>query len=250
MSQQMPEKNRPLSTAERAAAALREQEAAERRRRLLIVGAVLAVLVLIGGLTWFAISRGDTTGGAVDESGVPGGTDGYAVVVGDADAPLTMRFYEDPQCPVCQQFEAAVGPDVQAAIADGKVKVAYHVVSFLDDASDNEFSSRAANALYVVADAAGPEAFAAMHRLIYDNQPAEGTAGPEDDQLVEWAVEAGADEDDVRQPIEDKVYAQWIENATDQMSKDGITGTPGVFIDDELQPNPGTAVDAVLKAIG
>jgi protein-disulfide isomerase len=239
----------PTSTRERAAAALREQQAAERRRRFVIISAVVAVLALIGGLTWFAISRGDTTGEAVDESGIPANTEGYAVVVGDADAPLTMKFYEDPQCPVCQQFEAAVGPDVDAAIADGKVKVEYHIVSFLDRASENEYSSRAANALYAVADAAGPEVFAKYHQLLYENQPAEGTAGPEDDQLVEWAVEAGADEDAVRQPIEDKVFEQWVQNATDQMSQDGVNGTPGVFIGDELQPDPGTAVDAVLRAI-
>ena len=61
--------------------------------------------------------------------------------------------------------------------------------------------------------------FAKYHSLLFANQPAEGTAGPDDDQLIEWAVEAGADEDAVRQPIEDKVYEQWIENATDQMSQ-------------------------------
>ena len=154
----------------------------------------MAVLLLIGGLTAFAIGRGDSTGEAVDASGTPANTDGYAVVVGDADAPLTMKFYEDPQCPICQQFEAAVGEQVQTAIADGKVQVAYHVVSFLDDASENEYSSRAANALYVVADAAGPDVFAKYHSLLFENQPAEGTAGPDDDQLIAWAVEAGADE--------------------------------------------------------
>jgi protein-disulfide isomerase len=237
------------STAERAAAALRAHQAAERRRRFLVVGAVVAVLLVIGGLTWVAISRDDTTGKAVEQSGTPGNTDGYAVVVGQDDAPVTMKFYEDPQCPICQQFEAAVGEQVESAIAEGKVKVEYHVVSFLDDASENEYSSRAANALYVVADAAGPEAFATYHQLLYENQPAEGTAGPDDDQLVEWAVEAGADEDAVREPIEDKIYEQWITNATDQMSQDGVTGTPGVFVDGQLQPDPGTAVNAVLQAI-
>jgi protein-disulfide isomerase len=241
--------SRPTSTAERAAAALREQQRAERRRQFLIVGAVVAVLAIIGGLTWFAISREDTTGETVTDSGTPGNTEGYAVVVGEADAPLTMKFYEDPQCPVCQQFEAAVGQEVEDAIAAGKVKVEYHIVSFLDRASRNDYSSRAANALYVVADAAGPEVFAEYHQLLYDNQPAEGTAGPDDDQLVAWAVEAGADEDAVREPIEDKVYEQWITNATDQMSKDGVTGTPGVFVDGQLQPDAGTAVNAVLQAI-
>jgi protein-disulfide isomerase len=240
---------RPISTAERAAAALREQQAAERRRQLLIVGAVVAVLAVIGVLTWYAISRGDTTGEAVTPDGTPGNTDGYAVVVGAADAPLTMKFYEDPQCPVCQQFEAAVGPQVEQAIADGKVKVEYHIVSFLDDRSPNAFSSRAANAMYAVADVAGPEAFAAFHQLVYDNQPPEGTEGPEDDQLVAWAVEAGAEEDAVRPQIEDKVYEQFISNATDQMSQDGVNGTPGVFIDGEMQANPGAALTAVLEAV-
>ncbi len=240
--------NKRQSTAERAAAALRQHEAIERRRRFAMVGSVIAVLVIIGGATWFAISRGDTTGEPLSAAGTPANTEGYAVVVGDADAPVSMKFYEDPQCPICQQFEAAVGTQVQAAIAAGKVKVAYHVVSFLDDASKNEYSSRAANALYVVADTAGPDVFAKYHSLLYENQPAEGTAGPDDDQLIAWAVEAGADEDAVRQPIEDNVFQQFVVNATDQMSKDGVNGTPGVFIDDELQPDPGTAVDAVLEA--
>ncbi len=240
---------RPTSTAERAAAALRAQQAAERRRRFVIVGAVVAVLVVIGGLTWFAISRGDTTGKDVGTEGTPANTDGFAVVVGHADAPVTMKFYEDPQCPVCQQFEAAVGDQVAAAVDAGKVKVEYHVVSFLDRASENDYSSRAANAMYAVADVAGVEAFAAFHQLLYENQPAEGTAGPDDDQLVAWAVQAGADQAEVRSQIEDKVYEQFVANATDQMSKDGVTGTPGVFIDGNLQPNPGAAVDAVLEAV-
>ena len=240
---------KPTSTAERAAAAMRQQQRAERRRQLVIVGAVVAVLAIIGGATWFAISRGDTTGTPVSASGTPGNTDGYAVVVGDADAPLTMKFYEDPQCPICQQFEAAVGPDVATAIAAGKVKVEYHIVSFLDRASSNEYSSRAANALYVVADTAGPDVFKKFHDLLYENQPPENSAGPDDDQLIAWAVQAGADEAAVRKPIEDNVYAAWVANATDQMSKDGVNGTPGVFIDGQMQPDPGTAVSAVLKAV-
>jgi protein-disulfide isomerase len=241
--------NKPTSTAERARAALQQQQRAERRRSLLVVAAVVAVLAVIGGITYFAISRQDTTGQAVTDSGTPRNTDGYAVVVGDVDAPLTMKFYEDPQCPICQQFEAQVGDKVAAAIDDGKVKVEYHIVSFLDRASKNQYSSRAANALYVVADTAGPEVFKKFHDLLYQNQPAENSAGPDDDQLIQWAVQAGADESAVSAKIKDDVYGQWITNATDQMSKDGVNGTPGVFIDGQLQPDPGTAVTAVLQAV-
>ena len=243
-------KTPPTSTAERAAAALREQQAAERRRRFVIVGSVVAVLAIIGGLTWFAISRGDTTGEAVDESGVPGNTDGYAVVVGDADAPLTMKFYEDPQCPVCQQFEAAVGEPGRGRDRrrQGEGRVPRRLVP-RPTPPRTPTPRGPPTPCTSWPTPPGPRCSRSTTQLLYDNQPAESTAGPDDDQLIEWAVEAGADEDAVRQPIEDKVYEQWIANATDQMSKDGVNGTPGVFIDDQLQPDPGTAVNAVLQAI-
>jgi protein-disulfide isomerase len=244
-----PPTSRPTSTAERAALALREAQAAERRRRFVIVAAVVAVLAVIGGLTWFAISRGDTTGKAVGESGTPAHTEGYAVVVGDANAPTTLKFYEDPQCPVCQQFESVVGDKVAQAVADGKVKVEYHIVSFLDRSSKNEYSSRAANALYAVADTAGPEAFEKFHDTLYQNQPQEGTAGPDDDQLVEWAAQAGAPETQVRTLIEDDTFGQFVENATGQMSEDGVTGTPGVFVNGTMATSPGEGVNAVLEAV-
>ena len=138
---------------------MREQQRAERRRRFADRRrASSRCWSIIGGLTWFAISRGDTTGEAVDASGTPGNTDGYSVVVGDAAAPLTMKFYEDSQCPICQQFEAAVGEQVQAAIADGKVKVDYHMVVVPRPRLDQRLLVPGApTPCYVVADTAGPD---------------------------------------------------------------------------------------------
>ncbi len=239
--------SKPQSTAERAASALREQQRAERRRQLVVVGAVVAVLVIIGGLTWFAISRGDTTGEAVAPGDTPTNVDDYNVVVGDAGAATTLRFYEDPQCPACRDFESQVNDAVQAGIADGKVKVEYHIVSFLDRASTNQYSSRAANALYVVANAAGPDVFKAFHDLLYANQPEEGSAGPENDQLVDWAVQAGAVEDEVRPGIEDGAYDQFVVNSTDAWSKDGYTSTPTVLVDGKQSGDPVTDVTQAVQ---
>jgi len=238
--------NKRTSTAERAAAALRHQQAIERRRQFAIVGAVIAVLVIIGGATWLAISRGDTTGETVGGSETPANTDGYAVVVGEAAAPTTLTFYEDPQCPACAQFESQVNADVSQGISDGTVKVEYRIVSFLDRASTNEFSSRAANALFVVADTAGPEVFKKFHDLLYENQPAEGGAGPDDDQLISWAVESGADEGAVRPKIEDNAFEQFVVNATDQWSKDGYNSTPTVLVNGTASDDP---VNDVLAAV-
>ncbi len=210
------------------------------------IAAVLVVLVVIG---YLALSGRDTTG--TDATAPSGMTDGYAVTVGDDAAPTTLTFYEDPQCPICAAFEAEVGADVADAIEAGDVKVEYRVVSFLDHASENEYSSRAANALMVVQDAAGPDAFAELHRILYENQPAEGTAGPDDEQLVAWAVEAGADEAAVRDGIESGAFDQFIANATDQMSQDGVNGTPTVFIDGKkVDGDPAAAVVAVRDVVG
>ncbi len=217
-----------------------------RTTKVVGVAVALIVLVVIG---YVALSARDTTGAAATSPS--GMTDDYGVTVGDEAAPTTLTFYEDPQCPVCAAFEAEVGDEVAEAIESGDLKVEYRVVSFLDHASENEYSSRAANALMVVQDAAGPDVFAELHRILYENQPAEGTAGPDDEQLVAWAVEAGADEADVRDGIESGAFDQFVENATDRMSQDGVNGTPTVFVDGEqVQGDPAAAVVAVRDAVG
>lgn len=234
------------SRAARAAALLEEQRRREARRRTTLVAGVAAVLVALVVAGYVGLSGRDTTGAtAPTPSGM---SDSYGVLVGDDAAPTTLTFYEDPQCPVCADFESEVGGDVADAVSAGDVKVEYRVVSFLDHASENEYSSRAANALMVVQDTTGAGAFAELHRILYENQPAEGTAGPDDEQLIAWAVEAGADEADVRAGIESGAFDQFVENATDQMSKDGVKSTPTVFVDG--QQTEGDPVVAVQAALG
>ena len=245
----MSKKSAERSRAERAAAAMAAQERAERRRNLLVVGAVVAVLVLIVGIAFAVNSLRDTTGEtpAATPSGVD---DSYAVVVGDESAPTTITLFEDLQCPVCRAFQDATADQVDQAVADGKVRVEYRPIAILDRASTTEYSSRALNALMTVLDTNGPEEFVAYQRLLYENQPAEGSAGLTDDQLIELAVKAGADEDAVRGPIEDRVFQQWVENATEQASKDGVTGTPTVLINGKSTgDNPQESMQAVLDAV-
>ena len=244
----MSNKRAARSKAERAAAVRREQERRERRRRIVTIGAVVAVIaiIVVGGLVVQGMR--DTTGETATSA--PGGTSGYSIVVGDDAAATTITIYEDLQCPVCRDLEGEVGEPLNAAIADGSVKVDYRMVSFLDRSSTNEYSSRALNAALVVLDTAGVDAFKQFHDALYADQPAEGGPGPSDDELVDAAVAAGATESEVRQPIEDKSFDQWIQNATEQMSKDGVNGTPTVLVDGERAGDtPQDGIDAIKAAI-
>lgn len=221
--------SRRPSAAERAAELRADTERRERTRQFVVVGAILSVLVAIGVGTWFALSQGDTAGEAAKPPN--GATQSYGLLVGDADAPDQVVIYEDFLCPACGALEAEVSAPLAAAVDEGGVSVEYRPVEILGRYGD--YSMRSANAFAVVLDTSGPEAAREFHDLLFDNQPSESGPFPEDDELVELAVTAGADEADVRPGIEDLAFEQWVVNATDQASQDGLRGTPTVMINGE-----------------
>ncbi len=247
----MANKTPQQSKSERAQALMREQKRKERTRNWFVVGAVVLAIAIIAGVMFAVTNKNDKTGQAVSSSGTPSNLSGaYNVTIGKSSAPDTIKMYEDFQCPICKEFEALTGDQVRQGIADGKIKVDYHMVAFLDRASTTNYSSRALNAAMAVLSTAGPDAFLKFHTLAYANQPEEGSAGVPDSTLIDWAVQAGADKSAVTPLINGNVYHQWVVNATDQMSKDGVNGTPTVFINGQNQgANPQTAAQNLLALL-
>ncbi|HET6699100.1 MAG TPA: thioredoxin domain-containing protein [Nocardioidaceae bacterium] len=237
--------------AERAAAIRAEQERSERRRRAVIVGAVVLVVIAVVVGIGIAVQSGRDTTGQVATP--PSGTvDQYAVPFGEADAPVTVGIYEDFMCPFCGQFEAASGDQLEKYVADGDVQVQYHVVSFLDRASNGtDYSTRAMNAFGVVLDVAGPQTAKKFHDLLYENQPEENSDGLSDEELIDLAVQAGAPREQVAGPIESGKFEQWVANATEAASQAGVTGTPTVMVDGEQVQGAtiGELVDAMQTRI-
>lgn len=166
----------------------------------------------------------------------------------DTGSPVEVIVYEDFQCPYCRALEESSGDFLEDAMEDGDITVEYRTVSFLDKASENEYSSRAANAALCVFDAAGPGGFYEFHEELFENQPEEGSAGPEDDQLVAYASDAGADVDKC---ITEQAMADQVAKSTDSMADEGVSGTPTVFVDGEqVELDSESAVeDAVQAAI-
>lgn len=220
------------AASERAAAIRSEHERKERRTRAIVVGSVVVAMLIIVVAIAVVLQQG---GNGEDQTSSPpdNAVDEYALAIGDNDAPVEVTVYEDMMCPYCGLFEQVSADRLKEYAESGDVEVRYHVVSFLDRASEDRYSTRAANALAVVLDTAGSEVAVEFHDALFANQPEEGGAGLSDDEMIEMAVAAGASEDDIRGPIEGLKFEPWVENATEEWSKRGFTGTPAVAVNGE-----------------
>jgi protein-disulfide isomerase len=205
-----------------ALAAQRDSEVAWRTRIATVVAGIMLVVAAGTGIAVQA-SRQQLPPGPTPQA--VSTSDG--VVLGKAGAKVTIELYEDMQCPVCQQFEANAGSVVANAVANGNAVVHYHVISFLNHASANQYSSRAANAAYCAADAGQ---FKAYHDYLYQNQPAEGSAGPSDDDLVAAGAKVGITSSAFGSCVTSGKYNSFVNAITDQANKDGVNGTPTILV--------------------
>ncbi len=224
----MSKKNRADDRTSRAAAAMEAQRKEEARRRNLMVGGVIALLVvLVGG--GFLLQRSmDTT----TEVSAPAAGSDYGLTIGPSDAPNTVVIYEDFLCPYCGELEAATREDLSQLASDGKVQVEYRPFNLLSQAGD--YSARSAGAFSIVLDKSGADVAKRYHDLLFENQPDESGPFPDDSELVDLAVEAGAKESDVRADIEANAGEDWVTSATKAAKDAGVTGTPTILLNGEV----------------
>lgn len=254
-------KNKAEARAERAAQLREEQRKAERSRQLKVVlGVVVMVLVLIGA--GFAISKfvgdkndspdeitdaqtidsGDTGG----DSSIKGGATEFGMLLGPEDADTSVVIYEDFLCPFCGALENEISEDLQKAAEAGDVRVEYRPINLLSGVGD--YSMRSASAFKVVLDTVGVEAARDFHNALFANQPAESGPFPDNDQLVQLAVQSGANAADVTKGIQDTQQKAWVDKATDNALEDvGVEGTPTVYLNGKIVE--GTSLDDMVEQI-
>ncbi len=165
-----------------AAAGIRVPEKAN-RTPLIVVAVVVVVAVIVGAGILYVRNRSSTPPPSTYTATASG-----AVVTADPGKKVVIDTYEDFLCPICERFENLYAGELTSALNAGQVSVRYHTIAILDaNSTPNGYSTRAANAA-ICAAAAG--IYPNYRTQLFANQPAEGSAGLTNQQLIDLGTGA------------------------------------------------------------
>ncbi len=202
--------------------------------KLLPVAVIVAGLLIAGAVLWNG-SRPAAVGGAgvapaVDVKDVK--TDGDPFI-GQADAPLTIVFWSDFQCPFCKKFETEALPQIiEKYVSTGKAKIIFMDFPFLGaDSITGALYSRAVWKLY-------PSAYLAWHEAMTASQDEEGDAGFGDAASIDAlnATISGLDAVKIAADVKanEAAYTAAVNADRAEAQKVGVNATPSIIVGKEL----------------
>lgn len=171
--------------------------------------------------------------------------------IGKKDAPLTLAYWFDFQCPFCKRFETDTMPNlVEKYVNTGKLRIVFKDFQFLG--SDSQSAGLAENAVWEVS----PENYFKWHQAMYEKQDGENSGwGNTDDIIALTKTIAGIDGAKVEKLLNSKKDEYQKEMDADQAegSGFGVNGTPGFVIGTQIisgaQPTSvfTQVIDSLLK---
>lgn len=243
-----------------------EQHRKDRRRRSLIIwGAVLAAALVAALVVALVLNRGDgasasgplpsaanaeggitlTSATALAEGTGPDG-DVSAEQVDVPEQPATGQpesipgnaapaegepshvvVYADFNCVHCADFEKSNADVLNQWLTAGEATVEYRIVDFLSTPGNQNYSARAANAAYCVAEQA-PESYNPFVTSLFSAYEERRGQGLSDDELVQRASDMGLD---IGSCVKDDTYRPAVAYTTAKAKAAGVGGTPTVFVD-------------------
>jgi protein-disulfide isomerase len=191
------------------------------------------VLVVVVGVAIVLGRDGGSSGGGTTSSGSGGGAaqsdipatrqaDGSIALAKAGVTHPVLELYEDFQCPVCKSFEDSSGSAIRDLVREGKVKVVYRPFRLFEQEPLKSNSERAANA----AACAPADHWLALHDLLFQNQPAEGSEGFSTTDLEQWGRQAGVTDASFASCVAGNQKAAAVESATSAALASGVRGTP------------------------
>jgi protein-disulfide isomerase len=245
-------------------------------RTPLIVGILVVVVlgIVIGSTVFSGGDDADASGGSSTVGPIPitraavqfptSVVDGVVVAAAPAPpsksgkkstkaAPHTLDLYEDALCPACQALESRGGARLAAAVANGTLKIRYHLLNMLDARSQPAgYSTLGGNAMLCGAENG---IFPDLHVSLYTAQPDEGGSAWTVDQIVDLGKRLGAGpgfEACVRNGAHSKdVAANFAAASHDpKLVRQGQSGfgTPTMVLDDALLQPGDTRLDKLVPA--
>ncbi len=230
---------------EQARLARENEKKREKRNRLLLQGGIVATVLVILGIVGLVLSQTLKPAGPGPLNMISGGAtfttdlkvvetprlqEGETREARETDwtkLPVDVTIYVDYMCPACGAFEQANGSMLEQFAGSGDINLTVYPINFLDTQSlGSKYSTRAANAFACVVDQQ-PDFGFAYHNLLLSQgvQPAEGTTGLTDEELVEQAVAAGASAtSDLKRCINNQQFASFIEGNWKTVSEVGMNG--------------------------
>ena len=204
-----------------------------------LIAAIVAIVVALAAvLAWWQLSKDDNSSSSTAKSSVsatPKGAladgKGFPVYADKAKGNVnTVEIYEDFQCPFCKQLEDAAGAKTEKLAADGKIKLTYHVLSFLDANLQNDASAKSANAAFCAADQGQ---FLKFHNSVFANQPTKEGQGYTEQQYLQWGKDAGISGgayEAFTKCVKSNSHGDYVKKTNDRMGPDNVTGTPTVKV--------------------
>jgi protein-disulfide isomerase len=282
-TQPRPTRNERREAAREKARVLREeQKKRERRNKVLIqvgvIVAIVAIAALIGGLIFNSIKpagpgpknmasdgillvAGDDGIAAVETPAIPAGGDPTPTEQDDSGTVANIVIYLDYLCPFCGQFETTNSEAMRTMVEQGAATLEIHPIAILTNKSaGTQYSLRAANAAACVAEYS-PDAFFDFNSLLFANQPEELSAGLTNDELKDFAGQAGASKS-VNACIDETRFKAWVQESTNRALTEpipnsdlaSVTGTPTVLVNGKQYvgslEDPAEFQSFVLQAAG
>jgi protein-disulfide isomerase len=160
-------------------------------------------------------------------------------VRGPAHAPVTLVEYGDYQCPQCGCAYYVL--NVVLGELGSSVRFVFRNFPLIDAHSDAQMAAEAAES---VAAHDGPEAFWAMHDMIYENQDALAI-----DDLLGYADAAGADVGAVADDLASGTMRPRVRLDYRSGVRSGVRGTPTFFVNGRRFTGDWTDPDAFVASL-
>ena len=157
--------------------------------------------------------------------------------------PVQVVIFQDFECVHCADFEKQNADAIKRAVDAGDVQVEYRNLNFLDRATRDQYSSRAANAAYVVAEQVNSDQYMEFAQELFSHQ---GTGGLSNQQIADIANKHGANV--TADQLDENTYRPMVNVMSRESINNGVAGTPTIFIDGKRYEG-GNFQDALKKAV-